>query len=115
VLALWKSQGSPLRGHILAGETGRPVILDNSSERDLRPTLSTEHTSILPITRDPRHSGFSRRIYNPRERAGRTYVKTAGPGPRAPFFSPVPRMGQKHPIVTLMAFRFGIDLLKAKE
>jgi integrase len=39
LLALWKSQGSPLGGYILAGLKGQPIILDNMAKRTIRPTL----------------------------------------------------------------------------
>ena len=39
LLDLWKVQGSPLRGYILAGRKGQPIILDNVSKRNIRPTL----------------------------------------------------------------------------
>jgi hypothetical protein len=39
LLDLWKAQGSPLGGYILAGRKGQPIILDNVSKRNIRPTL----------------------------------------------------------------------------
>jgi len=39
LLALWKKQGSPLGGYILAGPNGGPVILDNLAKRSIRPRL----------------------------------------------------------------------------
>jgi integrase len=39
LLALWKSQGSPFGGYILAGLKGQPIILDNMAKRSIRPTL----------------------------------------------------------------------------
>jgi integrase len=39
LLHLWKVQGSPFGGYILAGRKGQPIILDNVSKRNIRPTL----------------------------------------------------------------------------
>jgi integrase len=39
LLDLWKAQGSPLGGYIRAGRKGQPIILDNVSKRNIRPTL----------------------------------------------------------------------------
>ena len=39
LLALWKVQGSPIAGYILAGPSGLPVILDNMAKRSIRPRL----------------------------------------------------------------------------
>jgi len=39
LLVLWRSQGSPLGGYILAGRKGQPVVLDNLTKRHIRPTL----------------------------------------------------------------------------
>jgi integrase len=36
LLALWKVQGSPIAGYILAGPKGQPVILDNLAKRSIR-------------------------------------------------------------------------------
>lgn len=40
LLALWKSQGSPLGGYVLAHAKGERVNLDNMSKRSIRPALS---------------------------------------------------------------------------
>jgi integrase len=40
LLALWRSQGNPLRGYILARSDGGRVNLDNMAKRDIRPALS---------------------------------------------------------------------------
>jgi integrase len=40
LVALWKSQGSPLTGRILSRAKGRPVNLDNMSKRAIAPALS---------------------------------------------------------------------------
>jgi integrase len=39
LLTLWYSQGSLLGGYILAGQKGRPILLDNVSNRVIRPML----------------------------------------------------------------------------
>ena len=41
LLALWKEQGSPIAGYVLAApeETSKPVILDNLAKRTIRPRL----------------------------------------------------------------------------
>jgi len=39
LLDLWEKQGRPLRGYMLAGPEGKPVILDNLSKRTIRPRL----------------------------------------------------------------------------
>jgi integrase len=39
LLDLWKAQGSPLGGFILAGRKGQPVILDNMAKRVIVPAL----------------------------------------------------------------------------
>ena len=39
LLDLWRVQGSPFGGYILAGRKGQPIILDNVSKRNIRPTL----------------------------------------------------------------------------
>jgi hypothetical protein len=40
LLDLWQTQGSPIVGYILTGESGhRPVVLDNLSKRTIRQTL----------------------------------------------------------------------------
>ena len=39
LLDLWKAQGSPLGGSILAGKKGQPVILDNMTKRAIIPAL----------------------------------------------------------------------------
>jgi hypothetical protein len=39
LLALWKKQGSPLGGYILAAPNGGPIILDNLAKRSIRPRL----------------------------------------------------------------------------
>jgi hypothetical protein len=39
LLALWKKQGSPLGGYILAGRKGQPINLDNLAKRRIRPVL----------------------------------------------------------------------------
>jgi integrase len=39
LLDLWKTQGSPIGGYILAGRKDHPVILDNLAKRVVRPAL----------------------------------------------------------------------------
>jgi integrase len=39
LLGLWKKQGSPLGGYILAGRKGQPINLDNLAKRRIRPVL----------------------------------------------------------------------------
>ena len=39
LLALWKAQGSPAGGYILAGRRGRPSNLDNMAKRSIRRRL----------------------------------------------------------------------------
>lgn len=39
LLDLWKEQASPAEGYILAGESGKPINLDNLSKRNIRPLL----------------------------------------------------------------------------
>lgn len=40
LLDLWKEQGSPISGYILAGRKGQPVNLDNMARLSIRPALS---------------------------------------------------------------------------
>jgi integrase len=40
LLTLWRSQGSPISGFILAASNGKPVILDNPSKRSIRMALN---------------------------------------------------------------------------
>jgi integrase len=39
LLDLWKAQGSPMGGYILAGRNGQPVILDNMAKRVIVPAV----------------------------------------------------------------------------
>ncbi len=39
LLDLWKAQGSPVAGYILAGKKGQPIILDNMVKRAIIPAL----------------------------------------------------------------------------
>jgi len=61
LLALWKAQGMPLAGFILAGRKGQPVNLDNMAKRVIMPTLErcavcheakTDHDASHPFKRD---------------------------------------------------------------
>ena len=47
LLDLWKAQGSPIAGYILAGRKGQPVILDNMAKRSIVPALQRDET--LPV------------------------------------------------------------------
>jgi integrase len=44
LLALWKHQDNPLRGYILAGPNGGPIILDNLAKRTIRPRIEVVNT-----------------------------------------------------------------------
>ena len=44
LLETWKSQGSPLRGYILANKDRSRVNLDNLSKRSITPTLALDET-----------------------------------------------------------------------
>jgi len=55
LLHLWKAQGSPIAGYILAGCKGQPVILDNMSKRSIVPALS--RCSICKETESAEHEG----------------------------------------------------------
>ena len=55
LLDLWKAQGSPISGYILAGRKGQPVILDNMSKRSITPALS--RCAICKETESAGHKG----------------------------------------------------------
>jgi len=40
LLDLWRAQGSPISGYVLAGRKGQPIVLDNMSKRSLRDALN---------------------------------------------------------------------------
>ena len=57
LLDLWKAQGSPISGYILAGRNGQPVILDNLSKRAIAPALN--RCSICQETESPSTKAMS--------------------------------------------------------
>jgi hypothetical protein len=55
LLDLWKAQGSPIAGYILAGRKGQPIILDNMSKRSIVPALS--RCSVCKAAESAEHKG----------------------------------------------------------
>jgi integrase len=57
LLDLWKSQGSPLGGYILAHAKGERINLDNISKRSIRPALS--RCSVCQEPESAEHEGHT--------------------------------------------------------
>ena len=57
LLALWRSQGSPIAGFILAASNGKPVNLDNMSKRSIRTALT--RCSVCQEAESAEHKGHA--------------------------------------------------------
>ena len=60
LLDLWRAQGSPISGYILAGHKGQPVILDKMAKRSIGPALMRCEICKQPETAEHKDHDFVR-------------------------------------------------------